>query len=874
MRKNKELVYEFIRKESLVGGRKGLLTDDIAEKLGMQRTNVSAILNELTKEGRLEKTKTRPVYYRMPQEEKKSAEPRAFENMIGYEGSLSKAIQQAKAASLYPGSNLNIQLVSHQGSGATHFGKEIYKFALEKKRLTKDMPYIYVNCRHFSKNINALSDMLFGDIQGVENSCFAKAQGGMLFIDNVDLMDARQYSRISLYLETGEVYSEKENRTMDCSNCFFVFSTTSADSGQTDWKNSVTIELPSLSERPLSEKLELINYFFTEEAVNSGCQIEVTIEAIRALMATHFLCGIKEMRLEIKSACASAYIRVLDESEENMRVCLSDFKENVQRELHLYWKKCAEIDELIGTANFMLYGDTDYQRAEKSGHEVDAVYDNIKHQYREMTNRGISNVSIKGVIEAYIGNLMCMIPDRERKEKELNLGQLSKMVDVRILNLVGIFEERYKKDFGREFPNNIFCGLCLHLNAMLSMEPVERSRITDEQVKRVIQEYPREYAFMLDFTRILEEHLHLTFNIEETVLLTMFIIETEDIIRHPVLLYAMHGGGVAKYLAETTNKLTQENNAYAFDMDLSEETKQAMEELEKQIATIDRGGGVIVIYDMGSFQTMLDDIAQRTNIKIRGINMPITAIGVEIARRCAREQDIEQIYHLVNQEMWQILYPEVQLKKVLITLCHTSEGGAEQLKRYIEQYSRLNMRVVALAMADRDKLIQEVMKLKKTYAIHAFVGTFDPELFGIPFISISDVFESSKEDLDRVLMFEPIQKKSSGYEKVLASCEKQSLQISVNKLRKVLPGCVEELAVAYNLQEDEKVGLFAHLVSTMERLASPDYVCRKKNEEAYLEKNREDYRYVSKVLKVLERQFKVIINDSELAVILRVLKHE
>lgn len=238
MKKNKDLVFEFVQKEIFAAGErgKGLMTNDIADGIGMQRTNVSAILNELVKEGRLLKTKTRPVYYMLPQESDEEEKPLAFETMVGANGSLRKAIQQAQAALLYPCSNLNIQLVAPSGSGITHFGKEIYQFALEKKLLDESAPYNYVNCRYYAKNINVLSDVLFGDMAGIENSCFAKSQGGMLFLDNVDLLDAKQYSRICQYLETGEIVSESGNKVLDCSDCFFIFATAAVDGVRMDWK--------------------------------------------------------------------------------------------------------------------------------------------------------------------------------------------------------------------------------------------------------------------------------------------------------------------------------------------------------------------------------------------------------------------------------------------------------------------------------------------------------------------------------------------------------------------------------------------------------------------------------------------------------------
>lgn len=881
MKKNKDIVFEFVQKEIFALGEReeGLTTNDIADRIGMQRANVSAILNELVKEGRLLKTKTRPVYYTLPQEAKEDDVLHAFETMIGWNGSLRKAIQQAQAALLYPCSNLNIQLVAASGSGITHFGKEIYKFALEKKLLDENAPYNYVNCRYFMKNINVLNDVLFGDMAGIENSCFAKSQGGMLFLDNVDLLDAKQYSRICEYLETGEIYSENGGNVLDCSDCFFIFSTAAfdVDDVQTDWKNSMTVELPQLMERPLDEKFALINHFFEEEAINSKCSIEVTTEAIRALMALKFLHGIKELRMAIRSACANAYIRVLDEPEKNMRVCLNDFKENVQRGLLVYRNKRMDIDELVGAANFMLYDMQEGLVDTKNMQFADDVYDNIKYQYRELSGRGISDGNIREVIEAYVESITRMVPDREQETQgELNLEYLTKTVDIKIINAVSVFAERWKKETGKVLPNRVFYGMCLHLNTLVRLSPSEHKRISDEQVKQIIRDYSVEYGTMIEFARMLEEILHINIGVEETVLLTMFVIEPEQAkpAHHPVLLYAMHGNGTAKYLAETTNALTQENNAYAFDMDLAYDTRQAMADLEELILTIDNGGGVIVIYDTGSFATMFDMIAEHTNIKIRCINIPVTLTGIEVARRCAREADIDRIYHMVNQELRQLLHPAEELKRIIVTLCHTSEGGAIQLKKYIDQYSRLHMRTIPLAVADKDNLIREVLELKKTYTIHAFVGTFDPQLFGIPFISIADVFESSKDDLDRVLMFEPVRKHQMDYGSVLANWSGEFNHISYEKMRRILPKIVEELGMAYSLQEGEKMGLLVHIASMLECLASDEYVCRNNGGVAFMERYKEDYLFVSKTLKPLEKQLKVIINDEEIGIIMMILRQD
>lgn len=879
MRKNKDIVFEYVQKQLLSAGKHkgGLQTNEIADRLGMQRTNVSSILNKLVAEGRLLKTNTRPVYYSLPKDAEEEENTHAFESMIGRNGSLRKAVSQTQAVMLYPSANRNIQLVASSGSGMTHFGKEIHKFAVEKKLIGKNDEYQYVNCRYFNKNINVLNDVLFGDMTGVKNSCFAKAQGGMLFLDHVDLLTVKQYSRLCHYIESGAIYSESGVKLMDCSDCIFVFATTVSEQEdiQTEWRNATTIRLPQLEERPLTEKFELINHFFTEEAGNSKCTVEVTAEVVRALMATVFVHGVKELRLAIRSACANAYIRVLDEPEKNMCVCLNDFKENVQNGRLRYRSRRTEIDELVGSANFMLY-DMQSGLVDTKDYQIGKdVYDNIMYQYTELSERGVSDGSIREAIEAYVDSITrVMTTDAQKSQGELKLETLSKMVDVRVINAVSLLADNYKKEHGRSLSNKVFYGICLHVNSLITMQPLEHTRITDEQVKQIIRDYPSEYGAMIEFAGILEDVFQISISVEEVVLLTMLLLEpeAEQTAQQPVMLYAMQGNGAAKYLAAVTNVVTQENNSYGFDLNPEYDSGQALELLEHCILQINRGGGVIVIYDVPVFVTMLNLIAERTNIKIRCIHMPVTLTGIEVARKCAQNADIDKIYHGINQELRQRLQPAEHLKRIIVTLCHTSEGGALQLKKYIDQYSRLHMRTIPLAVADKEVLIREVLELKKTYTIHAFVGTFDPQLFGIPFISIADVFECEKEDIDRVLMFESVRDHRVDYDTILQNWKEAFTHISYEKMCRVLPKVTEELGTAYNLQYGEKIGLCIHIACLLESVASGTYVYRNQGGTAYLEQHREDYLFVLKTLKTLEKQFDIIINDEEVGIILMILR--
>lgn len=875
MKNIKETVYEFIQQEiySNNENKNGLETKTIAEALDLHRSNVSALLNELVKEGRLSKTTTRPVYYKLPEQSHQSSEKSCFTQLIGYNGSLRNAIQLAQAAILYPRSSLNVLLSSKTGCGTTYFASLMFEFAKEMGILSKDAPYVKIDCRHYSKNISVLDDELFGTQGNLNSSCFVKAQKGMLFIDNVDLLDAKQQGCLFRFLDSGKIYSEDKSKSLDCNDLFLVLACSPQSVLQINRIIPVTIELPELKDRSMDERFDLINHFFQVEASNSDRSIEVTAESIKALLLSDFNYNVKGLELDIKSACANAYVRVVNESEQAICVCVNDFKGQIKKSLLNLKSYDTEIDVLLGKRESIIYDKNIIGQGYYDPHSTADMYSEIKKQYDELSNLGITDSGIENVMNTHIRNLFKKYRYYNGFDDSNNLEQLSKIVDPRIISLVNGFLNTCKKELGINYKSNIFYGLCLHINSLLTLN-LSDQRIDNNQVIKIVQDYPQEYAASVQFAIILKEKMNLNLPIHEIVLIAMFLIESDENSddNHPVLLYIMHGSGTASSLKDVTNSLTHCHNAYSYDLALNIGTRQAMEEIKSLIEKIDGGKGVIVIYDMGSIKTMLETIAEEIDVKIRYINMPITLIGIDVARKCSMENDIDYVYHMANLEINNMKKNVEKHNNIIVTLCHTGEGGAAQLKLYIDQYSKLGMKTIALAISSRNALLKEVLALQKTYNIHSFVGAYDPKLFGIPFISIQKVFESSKEDLDRILMFEPVNSRAVDYNDVYKYLGEQFKYTSISKLKTVLPNIIDEFSTLYSFTEDQRVGLFMHLACLVERLLDGKSVVNNTDRSKIISVFKEDYQAIVKILKPFEKTFKIIIDDNELATIIMIIK--
>lgn len=236
------------------------------------------------------------------------------------------------------------------------------------------------------------------------------------------------------------------------------------------------------------------------------------------------------------------------------------------------------------------------------------------------------------------------------------------------------------------------------------------------------------------------------------------------------------------------------------------------------------------------------------------------------------ETDIDYVYHLVTTDAKNMFATDQKKEEIIVTLCHTGEGGAAQLKDYIDQNSRLGMRVKALAMSDKQELTNEIIALRKIYQIHAFVGVYDPQLFGIPYIPISKVFENSRQNLDQILSFKPLTGNNFAYDQIYNYFREQFKFTSIAKLQQLMPDIMDQLVTTYDLGEDQRIGLFVHLGSLVERTLAGNPPTVEARTATLISKYPDDYKFLRRTLKPLEKHFKLIISDDEIATVLMIVR--
>ena len=373
---------------------------------------------------------------------------------------------------------------------------------------------------------------------------------------------------------------------------------------------------------------------------------------------------------------------------------------------------------------------------------------------------------------------------------------------------------------------------------------------------------------------------------EAAVLLTLFLCEGNETHKAedgPVVLIAMHGDSTASSVADVVNSLAGCGNTYAYDMPLDKDMQQACDELKAMIQELDRGQGILLLYDMGSLRTMAEVISKETGVQIRTVAVPGTLIAVDCSRKAASASSLEELHEdamgSCRDFYTNIAEPEGRSHHkntpVIITLCMTGEGGAVQMKNYLEKNAGLNgIQVIPLSISDRKALLNEVNRLREEHEIRCVIGTYDPGLHGIPFISVVKLFETPADKLDMLLTIPESDHTPVNYEMIFSYLSSQMPALDIKKLRKSLPRALAKIKriSAEGLDQNQELGLFLHIACAIDRLQNGEAMPEKGNRQGIISRNKRLYNDLREILSGLEETFDIRFSDDELAYMIAMVK--
>lgn len=696
MKLKKEQVLEFITEYSsdfIHDEFPKITTRFLSEKLKMQRTNISSILNQLVNEGKLVKYNGRPVLYQLA-DENTSGNGDVFEQLVGYDSSLKEAIASAKAAVLYPEGNPTILITAKHGSGVSHFAKTVFRFAQASGKLKTRAPWILWDCKTLFNDQDKFQEIFLGDHE--KEGILKKASGGMLILENIDVVSERNLDWLLAFLRGEKIQGQDEWPWQKDYHCITIFSTVKDTNemmlnllrGQMDFR----ISLPSLEERSIEERFLILQKFFKEEAKAMDRMIEVDTSILHALLLYEVTDDIKGLKNDIHTGCANSYVRSYNTEKKTIVLLMSDFPNYVRKGIMYYRSYKNEIDEMIKNGCKYTFYKNQMLRDNKTAKKD--IYQSIDARKRDLERHALTeeeiNMAVSNQLESEFEEYFEQLCERVD-----SIDTLNKMVSEKLISLTRKFLLKAAEQLSCEFSKEIFCGICLHVNSCL-IKVSKKQRISNEEIARLLSKYPMHYELVKEFQVELGKEFNVKLNVDDLIFLLMFLLEAKKDVNESkvVTLIAMHGSHAASSIAAVVNVLSDDSNVQAFDMDLDKNVRIVYEELKEKIIKIDQGKGILLIYDMGSIHTMAESIAQETKIAIRCAEVPITLVGIAGSSKAAEMKTLDEVADYLQDNFSGLQYfrakpmpemkPEIEKNEEIIEQMMEESSQEESINEVFE----------------------------------------------------------------------------------------------------------------------------------------------------------------------------------------------
>lgn len=829
MKSNKQRLYEFMAdyNESLSDEDMTFTTSFLSEKMNMQRTNVSALLNQLCEEGKVVKSKGRPVLYHLDIHAKHAMGNREFDGIIGYDRSLGDVIKVLKAAIMYPSLTKKILLIGHRGSGIDQLAREAFSFACSQGFLHKEDPYQIIDCAYYRDD----------QLEEKMNAFHKEEQQGFLLIKNAQFLSG---AFISLLVEKLNhpskkaylciVHMEKDEKLSPLLKDDFHFHAT----------------MPLLSQRSLQERFDLIEDALQNESSRLDRKIMINHGLMQCLMLFPCHNDLEDLYASLRFGIANANARM---REGVIILEIADLQPEVRKGLLFVKSRGLEVNEVIGEHTSFIFA----KNQTLHSHETQG------HDFHEETAIDPSRMLFdEHDLGEAMGEYMNNLTQGYDEEK------LKKVVAPVLIEKVSLFMKKASQNFDKNYSEKIFFAIALQLEQALKKKTVKR-RFTNDQILDIIEDHPEVYAFSKQFILELEDVFSAHFSRDEALFLTLFLISQEHKMSSRVVtLLALHGEGSATSLVHTCKELLGGGLIEAFDLMLDEPADASYDALKEKIIAINQGKGVFVIYDMGSIKVMLDSIQEETHISISALEVPITLLSMSAMRLSDQGYSLEEINAHVCEEQGRMTYARKE-GQMLIALSRIKEDQSQAiLNRCLSIEGIENIRIIPLQCDDGSQLLSMINELKGNDKILGIVGTYNPEIFNIPFLdeqdldekrSVDDLFED-KEDFD---VFDYLCEQFHTF-------QHKDLEVTLLPFLSKL----EDL-LGKKLDEDHRIGLLVHIACLIDGLMRNQSPTVNFNASSIIAHHQELVNQVSELLEPVEAYFHIRINQPETAVIVNIV---
>ncbi|NOV80407.1 transcriptional regulator with AAA-type ATPase domain [Clostridium saccharobutylicum] len=536
---------EFTKEELLKN--KGVSAQQVAEHLRILRSNASRELNTLCRNKKIIKIKNRPVLYfdrglfiklfnanlsdnceegieinhfinLLENKEDKSP----FNSLIGFNSSLKNQIEQAKAALLYPPNGLHTLIIGGTGVGKSLFANMMYKYYKNIKKLPEDPPFIIFNCADYSNNPQLLLSHIFGHVKGAftgaekeKDGIVEKADGGILFLDEIHRLPPEGQEMVFYFMDTGS-YNKLGETDRHRKASVLLIGATTEDPNSTLLNTfirriPITITMPPFDQRPINEKLELVQYLLSKEAQRVNKTIKISSEAIKALIGSTTYGNVGQLKSNIQLVCAKGFFDCIN-TNKDIDISLGILPTNIKSGIMVFGNQTKDKTTMWNAipSSITIHPDGDKTFLETEDYETPFnIYRIIENKTFLLQEEGMNDEEIKRFISTDINIHLKQFFDRFKNDINRREGLL-KIVDKDIVDFAEKAKILAENKLNKKLNERFIYATSLHFSALFNR--IKKNNVSFEsKIDLSISVESKEYEVAKEIHALIEKNLTLVY---------------------------------------------------------------------------------------------------------------------------------------------------------------------------------------------------------------------------------------------------------------------------------------------------------------------------------------------------------------------------
>ncbi len=621
------------------------------------------------------------------------------------------------------------------------------------------------------------------------------------------------------------------------------------------------IEIPSLENRGLQEKVEILHHIFNLEQTRLNIKIKMSSQVYNLLISSKYDGNIGGLKSVIQSCCINSLFQI--NSLNEMEITLKNLPENFLKKIHIEKIVTNHTEEFIYVDNLV--------KITGVNNRIIKLCEGIINLYTEKDDQQFYDRASKKIFEYLDESLI-----------DANMQNKTDFYNEGIRHILQLVNMHYHLELSN---NNILAMSRLFIDFMHNAHILtEWSRDRKDNISIILEKLKNDNlrldSISVEIINCFENYLDMKLSNLELIMLLLFlqIYSVTNIIERRSAVILAHGFSTASSIASAANQFLGKYIYDSIDVPLNVDSTTVIKQLNSYISKLNNIEELILLVDMGSLESIYTGLNLR-NAKIGIINQVTTSSALEIGSSLLRNETLEVIFDRVANQGAIKYRIENNLRKTPLILCScmSGMGAAERLREVIMSSLPANSIIKVKSYNYYDLLKNSINDmLFEDGKVICVVGTMNPNIKGLNFIAIEDLvintdsqnFDEyfkdylSPEDLD-------VFKKNILKNFSLSNIMNTLTILNPNKLLEYVTEALEKLQNRMKVHLSSKIclGLYMHVCCLIERLILHQDIEIYPNIEEFIAKQNTFISHVKDSFKEMEYYYKVQIPTEEIGYI-------